>query len=76
MKPGIETDYVNPPIPYRSHDWRAVFEWDVGDEDDLVGWGETEESAVLDLLTQAVDHDEDSYREAVVDLAFRCWQDD
>jgi hypothetical protein len=47
----IVTEFVCPPIPYRSVDWAAHFD-DVG-EDSPVGFGETEWDAIADLLSEA-----------------------
>lgn len=75
-KPLVETTYVYPPIPDRSHDWAARFEFHDGDTD-LIGEGKTENAAVLDLFTNAVDHDDDgSVMEEIVNLAFGAWLDE
>lgn len=43
----IITDHVHPPIPYRGMDWCAYFD---GDEPPCkVGWGATEEAAIMEL---------------------------
>jgi len=44
----IITEHVNPPIPVRSYDWSAVRR--DYEEGGLVGWGETKQEAVDDLL--------------------------
>lgn len=42
---------IYPPIPVRTLDWQAVFEsYEPGDP---MGWGETKEAAIADLLEQA-----------------------
>jgi len=69
----IETQFIYPPIPDRSYDWLAQFSFHNA-EDELHGVGETESDAVLDLLTKAVDEDDDgSAREEVVNFAFKGW---
>jgi len=73
---SIETEFVCPPIPDRTHDWRAQFSWHDGDDEEApVGWGETEREAVLNLMAQAADFDGDdgSCWEEVIDLAIVCW---
>ena len=66
----IEATYICPPIPDRSHDWQARFDWFDGDEDQPVGYGETEESAVIDLLKNSADFDDDgSIIDEIIDLA-------
>lgn len=47
----IATDYWAKPIPTRSCDWSAVLDdtYD-GSENDPIGYGETEEEAIKDLL--------------------------
>ena len=74
-KPIVVTTAVYPPIPTRNHDWAARFEFH--DEDtDLIGEGETENDAVLDLFTNAVEYDGDgSEQEEIVNLAFGAWLD-
>ena len=43
----IVTDYINPPIPVRDHDWVAYYD---GEEESLMyGYGRTEEDAIKDL---------------------------
>lgn len=44
----IVTENICPPIPIRSFDWRAVREG--YDEGDFIGYGETEQDAINDLL--------------------------
>ena len=70
VKPdSIVTDFVCPPIPDRSHDWYARFKWADGDTE-CYGEGETEESAIIDLLNKAVEYDGDgSEQEEVIELA-------
>lgn len=76
MASEITTEYVNPPIPDRNHDWYARFSYHDGDTD-LAGHGVTESAAVLSLLTSAMDYDGDgSEQETIVDLAFYKWRDD
>lgn len=44
----IVTSFVYPPIPCRDWDWQAVFEgFEPGD---AVGWGQTEQQAIENLL--------------------------
>ena len=51
----ILTSYDYPPIPIRDYDWSA-FREDY-DEGDLIGYGETEQSAINDLLRQEYERD-------------------
>lgn len=54
MSMEIKTEYLNPPIPIRSHDWTAHFDGYDGAPDSghqCTGFGETEEQAVKDLLS-------------------------
>lgn len=48
---SIRTEYVHPPIPDRRCDWQAVDDrtYEGGD---LIGWGETEQQAIADLVEQ------------------------
>ena len=47
----VLVDYVNPAIPDRRSDYRAVFQdYELGD---LMGWGETAVQAVADLKERA-----------------------
>ena len=46
----IITEHHSPPIPIRSYDWRAYF--DNYDEGDTIGYGETEDSAIEELLQE------------------------
>ena len=65
----VVTEYISPPIPDCSHDWYARFDFHNGDTD-LRGFGETEESAIIDLIQNAMDYDGDgSEQEVVQDLA-------
>lgn len=49
----INTVYAPPPIPQRWFDWSAVTkEYERGQP---MGWGETEEEAISDLLDQLDD---------------------
>lgn len=43
----IVIEYIHPPIPNRSCDWRAWI--DGNEEDGPVGWGATKEEALRDL---------------------------
>ena len=45
-KLNIKTEFVNPPIPDRSHDWAA---WYDEYEEEGCGFGKTEEEAIEDL---------------------------
>lgn len=50
MKNKIITNHICPPIPSRKFDWQATREnWDLGDK---IGYGETEDEAIRDLLIQ------------------------
>jgi len=49
----IKTEHVNPPIPIRKYDWSAVR--DGYQEGDLIGWGESEQAAIDDLLLSESD---------------------
>lgn len=49
----IVTHCVAPPIPFRSFDWRAYR--DGTEESGPVGYGETEDAAVADLMDQLED---------------------
>ncbi len=44
----IETEMINPPIPWRSFDWVANFD----DNESMVGFGATEQEAIEDLKAQ------------------------
>lgn len=49
----IVTQYIFPPIPVRTMDWQATLEDYDGAPDagpQPMGWGETEQAAILDLL--------------------------
>ena len=73
MKNIIVTDHVRPPIPGRSHDWRAVFvDHDEEDWTLPIGWGETEESAVIDLLREALGNGD--YDDDLINLALEGWR--
>lgn len=49
----IVTEYVYPPIPVRSYDWRATFaDYDIGDP---IGTGATEAEAIADLMEQVAE---------------------
>lgn len=67
----VDTDFIYPPIPDRSHDWYARFKWHDGDTD-LRGHGKTELDAVFDLFRNALDFDDGdgSEQEAVLDAAW------
>ena len=70
----IVTTYVCPPIPDRSHDWHAHFDWQCADDLSCEGYGETEESAVIDLLSNALEVDLDgSEQEGVLEMAIAGW---
>jgi hypothetical protein len=51
----IKTVHVHPPIPARMFDYMAYFEDQEGNEEALVGYGETAEKAVEDLRYIAED---------------------
>lgn len=48
--PQIIVEYVHPPIPFRGHDYCASL--DNYDGGDPLGWGETREEAIADLIEQ------------------------
>lgn len=48
----IITNFDYPPIPIRKYDWSAYR--DGYDEGDLIGYGETEQEAIYDLLIQEI----------------------
>lgn len=48
-EPKIVTTNTYPPIPIRSCDWCAYFDGD--EESGRCGWGETEQDAIDDLLS-------------------------
>lgn len=60
MTRGIQTEYWPPPIPIRDYDWSAIDRntYD-GAEDSAnrhqIGWGATEQAAIIDLLDQLGD---------------------
>jgi len=46
----IVTEHEKPPVPTRAWDWNAYLEdWDL---DNPIGYGETQQKAVADLLEQ------------------------
>jgi hypothetical protein len=49
MKEEIEiiTTHMYPPIPIRDYDWMSYRD---GDEEGIIGWGETKQEAIDDLL--------------------------
>lgn len=49
----IRTEHVKPPIPIRDWDYSAVL--DDYEGGDPMGWGETEQAAIDDLLQQLED---------------------
>ena len=68
---GIVTTH----IPDRSHDWHAHFDWQDADALTVEGYGDTEESAVIDLLQNAIYADGDgSEQDEIIDLAIAGWQ--
>lgn len=48
----ITTDFVYPPIPIRTHDWRATDADRAEDDQPIVGWGRTEQEAIADFKEQ------------------------
>ena len=52
MSDKVVTRYVYPPIPIRTCDWCAYID---GNEEGRVGWGQTEEEAIQDLIGQLED---------------------
>ena len=50
----ISTEHIYPPIPWRDHDWSAVWDDYDGAEDapnrGHIGYGATEEEAIADLI--------------------------
>lgn len=58
MPRKIVTTHVNPPIPWRDHDWCAYFD---GDEDTgNYGYGETRLEAIAELLALHDDDEEEA----------------
>jgi len=53
----IIIDWVLPPIPLRSADWRAVV--DGTEEDGPYGWGESPSEALANLLEQIEEANDD-----------------
>lgn len=51
----IVTSNVFPPIPVRTMDWSAVDDDTYDGEGCAIGWGETEQQAIADLLEQLND---------------------
>lgn len=49
---GIRTDYDPKPIPDRRFDWSAVTDDYGGEESEPIGYGATEQAAILDLQEQ------------------------
>lgn len=49
----IHTSFIHPAIPIRSHDWCATF--DNYEPGDAIGYGETEQAAIEDLMEQDSD---------------------
>jgi hypothetical protein len=43
----IITEYIYPPIPNRNFDWRAT--WDGYEPGDPMGYGKTEQEAIVDF---------------------------
>lgn len=73
----IRTHFEYPPIPDRSHDWRAWYDWHDGDDEDAPqGWGETEIEAVIDLFQNTIDYEDGDGSEfnAIIDLAISAIQ--
>ncbi len=52
----IKTHYDPPPVPWRRFDWSAVDDRTY-DEGEPVGYGETEDDAIADLLAQMEDRE-------------------
>jgi len=44
----IVTSYICPPIPFRNYDWCATY--DGYEPGEPIGYGRTEQEAILDLL--------------------------
>ena len=53
MENRIKTQFINPPIPIRSHDYVA---WVDGNEEGPIGYGETEQEAI-DCLSEQLDEE-------------------
>ena len=51
----IKTVHVYPPIPIRNFDWAAYDENTYDDGPSCVGYGETKEAAIADLLEQVAE---------------------
>lgn len=58
MSKPIKTAHVYPPIPIRTHDWCAYYD-DTYPEDGLCGWGKTESEAILDLMEQETEQEDE-----------------
>lgn len=52
--PEVTYIHVYPPVPRREWDWCAVLTKDKDEESAQLGWGETKESALEDLMNQDV----------------------
>lgn len=61
----IITHHIRPPVPSEAFDWVAYFSFDE-ESQYLTGFGHTEDAAVLDLLCQAYEEDDEYYREAAL----------
>lgn len=53
----VRTDFIYPPIPPRQFDWCAVDDQRYDGEGCPIGFGETEERAIADLLDQIEDRE-------------------
>lgn len=68
----IVTESIYPPIPDRSHDWCATFDWMDGD-DNRRGFGETEREAVFDLIKNCSDSPTDETDDFFTSAAMEIW---
>jgi hypothetical protein len=50
--PKIRTEFVHPPIPLRQFDWLAVDDNTYDGPGSPIGWGSTEQAAIVILLEQ------------------------
>ena len=75
MTNSIETRFVCPPVPTKVFDWQPTFSFFDGDDDQPIGYGETELTAVLSLMQKAAEWDDDgSCIEEIIDLAVAGWK--
>ena len=64
----IHASFVRPPISVRTHDWCATLNgYEPGE---VMGWGETEDAAVDDLLSILGGSDDDELAGMAASMAF------